>query len=314
MTVSQLDNQEKEIFKARNIPILGLVCVTASKEIRYRTITRTRYLKLSETERQATLTSLYSDNISRLDKALDFCQQHSIKLYRLPSGLFPMSDWEDNLGETILESMGAQLALIGAKAQQLGIRLVSHPDQFVVLSSDSEQVLANSIKILEGEAKIFDLLGLARSPWALMNIHGGKSQRIDRLVEVLAELPTHIRDRLTFENDEYSYSSAEILEVCKRSGVPMVFDAHHHICHEGLTTYDDPSVAEMFYAARETWTNPDWQLVHISNGQNSFGDRTHSDFITDMPRVYREAPWIEIEAKAKEEAIARVEAEWLMRK
>ena len=123
-----------------------------------------------------------------------------------------------------------------------------------------------------------------------------------------------VRDRLTFENDEYSYSSTEILEVCKKSGVPMVFDAHHHICHEGLTTYDDPSVAEMFYAARETWTNPDWQLVHISNGQNSFGDRTHSDFITDMPSVYREAPWIEIEAKAKEAAIARVEAEWLMRK
>jgi len=31
----------------------------------------------------------------------------------------------------------------------------------------------------------------------------------------------------------------------------MVFDAHHHICHEGLTSYEHPSVAEMFYAARK---------------------------------------------------------------
>jgi UV DNA damage endonuclease len=92
----------------------------------------------------------------------------------------------------------------------------------------------------------------------------------------------------------------------------MVFDAHHHVCHEGLNSYEHPSVAEMFYAARETWANPEWQLVHISNGEEAFTDRKHSEFITAMPGVYREAPWIEIEAKAKEQAIARLQAEWLV--
>jgi len=130
------------------------------------------------------------------------------------------------------------------------------------------------------------------------------------LIRVITELPEGIRSRLTFENDEYAYSASEILEVCKRSGLPMVFDAHHHICHEGPTSYEHPSVAEMFYAARETWSNPDWQLVHISNGQQA-NDRQHSDLITDMPSVYRES-LIEIEAKAKEQAIARLQAEWLV--
>jgi len=50
---------------------------------------------------------------------------------------------------------------------------------------------------------------------------------------------------------------------------------------------------------RETWSNPDWQLVHISNGQQAFNDRQHSDLITDMPSVYREAAWIE-RSQAKE--------------
>lgn len=303
---------KKELFEISDRPKLGLVCITHSKEIRYRTVTRTRYLTLSETERQTTLKNIYTDNLSRLDKAIDFCQQHSIQLYRVPSGLFPLSDWEDEIGATVLAEIGDKLARVGKKAQESGIRIVIHPDQFVVLSSDSEQVLANSIKILTGHAQLFDLLGLPRSPWALMNIHGGKSQRIDRLVQVISKLPDNIRNRLTFENDEYAYSSKEILEVCKRSGVPMVFDAHHHICREGLETYENPSVVETFYAARETWQNPAWQLVHISNGQNSFSDRQHSDYITDMPSVYRQAPWIEIEAKAKEEAIARLEAEWLV--
>ena len=144
-----------------------------------------------------------------------------------------------------------------------------------------------------------------------MNIHGGKSQRTDQLVRVVNELPEEIRSRLTFENDEYAYSASEILDVCQRTGVPMVFDAHHHICREGLSSYEDPSVAEMFYAARSTWAKPEWQLVHISNGETAFNDRKHSDFITAMPSVYREAPWIEIESKSKEEAIALLQTEWL---
>ncbi len=313
MTAVQLNNSPNaELLQKSNRPHLGLVCITFSKEVRFRTMTRTRYLKLSEPERESALKELYVDNLNRLDVALSFCQQHFIQLYRLPSGLFPLSDMEDEIGATILEGMSADLARIGQRSQELGIRLVLHPDQYVVLSSDSPQVVQTSIKILERHALTFDLLGLPRSPWSLMNIHGGKSQRIDQLVRVVGELPEEIRSRLTFENDEYAYSASEILSVCKRTGLPLVFDAHHHVCHEGLSNYEHESVAEMFYAARETWANPEWQLVHISNGEAGFNDRKHSDFITVMPSVYREAPWIEIEAKAKEEAIARLQAEWLV--
>jgi UV DNA damage endonuclease len=293
-------------------PHLGLVCVTLSKEVRFRTMTRTRYLKLSEPERESALRQLYVDNLKRLYGAITFCQQRNIQLYRLPSRLFPLSDLEDKVGAKILAEMSADLAGIGQQAQELGIRLVLHPDQFVVLSSDSPQVVETSIKILEQQAWIFDLLGLARSPWALINIHGGKSQRAEQLIRVIGELPEAIKSRLTLENDEYAYSASETLEVCTRAGVPMVFDAHHHVCHEHLTSYEDPSVAQMFYAARETWQYPEWQLVHISNGQAAFTDRQHSDLIVAMPSCYRDAPWIEVEAKAKEEAIERLRTDWLV--
>lgn len=312
MTAVQLNNlPEPELLRKSTRPHLGLVCITFSKEVRFRTMTRTRYLKLTEPERESALKELYVDNLNRLDGALSFCQQHQIQLYRISSALFPLSDMEDEIGAKILEEMSAELARIGRRAACLGIRMVLHPDQYVVLSSDSPQVVQTSIKILERHARTFDLLGLPRSPWALMNIHGGKSQRAEQLIRVVDELPEAIKSRLTFENDEYAYSASEILEICQHSGVPMVFDAHHHICHEGLTSYEHPSVAQMFYAARETWANPEWQLVHISNGEEAFNDRKHSEFITAMPSVYREAPWIEIEAKAKEEAIARLRTEWL---
>ncbi|OUL18582.1 UV damage endonuclease UvsE [Nostoc sp. RF31YmG] len=294
------------------LPELGLVCITFDKQVRFRTMTRTRYLQLTPEQRQSALRELYQSNLQRLDGGLSFCQENKLRLYRMPSSLFPLSDMEDEIGANILEEMSADLAKIGQRSQALGIRIVLHPDQFVVLSSDSPQVLQSSIKILEGQARTFDLLGLPRSPWSLMNIHGGKSQRTEQLVKVISQLPEAIKSRLTFENDEYAYSASEILAVCQQAGVPMVFDAHHHICHENLDSYDDPSVAEMFYAARETWENPDWQLVHISNGETAFNDRKHSDLITAMPSVYYQAPWIEVEAKRKEEAIAHLRSWWLI--
>ncbi|MEG5017499.1 MULTISPECIES: UV DNA damage repair endonuclease UvsE [unclassified Microcoleus] len=298
-----------QVLEQEKLPELGLVCITTSDAVRFRTVTRKRLLQLSETEQETVLRELYADNLKRLDKAIDFCSANQIKLYRMTSALFPFADTD--LGEAVLHSMTEELRNTGDRAISLNIRLVLHPDQFVVLSSDKPDVVANSIKILATHALILDMLGQPRSPLALMNIHGGKSDRTSQLKSVIRDLPESIRSRLTFENDEYAYSSSEILEVCLDTGVPMVFDAHHHVIHEHLETYDDPSVAEMLAAARTSWSVPEWQLVHISNGKEFFADPRHSDLITEMPNCYYQAPWIEVEAKFKELAIEKLRAEWL---
>jgi UV DNA damage endonuclease len=283
------------------IPCLGLVCITASTEVRYRIVTRRRLLAQSPAEQVALLEELYRDNLQVFDSALRFCEQEGIRLYRIPSSIFPFAD--EPIGREILERMAPMLAKSGERALKKGIRLVMHPDQFVVLSSDSAGVVANSIKVLQMHADILDLLQQPRSPWAIMEIHGGKSDRADQLVAAIAALPDPIRSRLALENDEYAYSADEIADICERSGVPMVFDAHHHIVHEKLDSYDHPSVAAALRRARATWPDPALQMVHISNGRDGFNDRQHSDLITTMPASYREAPWIEIEAKHKELAI-----------
>ncbi|NQE37051.1 UV DNA damage repair endonuclease UvsE [Microcoleus asticus] len=298
-----------QVLEKDKLPELGLVCITTSDAVRFRTVTRKRLLQLSEIEQETVLRELYTDNLKRLDKAIDFCCVNQIKLYRMTSALFPFADTD--LGEAVLHSMTEELRNTGDRALSLGIRLVLHPDQFVVLSSDKLSVVENSIKILATHALILDMLGQPRSPQALMNIHGGKSDRTSQLKSVIRDLPESIRSRLTFENDEYAYSSSEILEVCLDTCVPMVFDAHHHVIHEHLETYDDPSVPEMLAAARTTWSVPEWQLVHISNGREFFADPRHSDLITEMPNCYYQAPWIEVEAKFKELAIEKLRAEWL---
>jgi UV DNA damage endonuclease len=290
-------------------PQLGLVCVTASDAVRYRAMTRKRLLQLERDEQKSALRGLYADNLSRLDKAIDYCHAHGIRLYRLTSALFPFAD--DPIGEDVLEEFREAIGAKGQRALDLGIRLVLHPDQFVVLSSDSPRVVENSIKILKTHARVMDMLTQPRSSWAVIQIHGGKSGRAEQLVRVIQHLPEAIRSRLALENDEYSYSASEILEVCRAASVPMVFDAHHHVVHEKLDSYEDPSIAEILRAARETWPVPEWQLVHISNGREFFNDRNHSDLISVMPSAYRNAPWIEVEAKQKELAIEKLKNESL---
>ncbi|HEY9600542.1 MAG TPA: UV DNA damage repair endonuclease UvsE [Allocoleopsis sp.] len=290
-------------------PQLGLVCITASKAVRYKTVTRKRLLQFPESKQEDILRILYAENLQRLNQAIDFCLDNQIRLYRITSNLFPFADTQ--LGEKVLNNLNEELLETGVRVTTAGIRLVVHPDQFVVLSSINPDVVANSIKILKMHAMILDKLRQPRSPWAMMEIHGGKSDRSEQLVEVITNLPEAIRSRLALENDEYAYSAEEILAVCRQAGVPMVLDAHHHVIHEGLDSYDDPSVAQMLAAARTTWPDPEWQLVHISNGRAAFRDRNHSDLITAMPSSYRNAPWIEVEAKLKEEAIAKLRQEWL---
>jgi UV DNA damage endonuclease len=229
-------------------------------------------------------------------------------LYRLSSSLFPHS--EEGVGREVLVDMTHELGRVGLRAAELNVRVVLHPDQFVVLSSEQPSVIANSVAILQHHAFVLDHFGLPRSPWTAMTIHGGKRRRAATLIATIQRLPDAVRTRLTFENDERAYGAGDILAICRETGVPMVFDAHHHVCHAGLTTYEDPSVLDHLIAARVTWPEPVWQLVHLSNGREYFADPRHSDYITQVPSSYYSVGWIEVEAKAKEAAIAQLRERW----
>jgi UV DNA damage endonuclease len=284
---------------------LGLVCMTESDEVRFRTLTRTRLQKLSPGEQRDTLRTLYQANADSLRRGVEFCHRHQIPLFRIASDLFPFADTDE--GEAVLGEFAATLAEIGKRAE--GLRLVMHPDQYVVLSSDRPDVVDNARRVLHLHGVVLDLLGQPRSPWAAVIIHGGKGDRSQQLATQVQALPDNIRTRLVLENDERAYGASDILAVCKDSGVPMVFDAHHHVIHDELASYEDRSVGQMLDKAAQTWPQADWQLVHISNGREGFSDMRHSDLISVMPSCYRRAPWIEVEAKAKERAIFSLRAQ-----
>lgn len=173
-----------------------------------------------------------------------------------------------------------------------------------MLNSDRPEVRRSSLRTLAAHAETLDRFGFERSVWNLLLLHGGKGGREAELAALIPDLPDAARLRLGLENDERAYGPQELLPVCEATGVPFVFDAHHHVVREGLESQEDPSIRAWVLRARWTWHPPEWQVVHLSNGLEGPQDRRHSYLIAHLPSAYADVPWIEVEAKGKEEALA----------
>jgi len=289
--------------------ILGLVCLTSDElpkddRISFRTLTRKSLLSMSYDDRVRKIDEIYRYNIEMLDKAIMYCVNNSIGMYRVSSSMFPFADWkEDSTFGTLLELYADELAAVGLVAKLANIRIVIHPDQFCVLSSDSAEIVTNSIRTLEHHAWLMDAMNLPHSPWAAMNLHGGKKNRPDQLRNTILGLPVGIRSRLTLENCEYSYDVNALYDVCSSTNVPILFDFHHEAVHHRYHSYGVDGIHTAYRRALETWEEPTINLTHLSNGIDGIHDRRHSKLITDFPELAKTVPYCEIEAKGKELAI-----------
>ena len=137
--------------------------------------------------------------------------------------------------ETVLQACGHY-------ATKHGIRVTAHPGPFNVLVSPTERVVQNTITDLEIHGKIFDMIGLSRTPYNKLNIHcngvyGDKQSLWIDSVRTSRNSLT-VQNRLTVENDdkESMYSVKDLMYIHERIGIPIVFDYHHHkFCTGGLT-------------------------------------------------------------------------------
>lgn len=296
---------------------LGLCCKFLEEDIRFRTTTVT-YLKKHTQKGEDPLlyiNDIIKDNVQNLLLAIDFCIENKIGCFRIGSDFFPAYTHPDIKylleqlpeGELILKEMQS----IGQKAFNNDIRLVFHPDQFVVLSSPSKDVVEKSIADLEYHALMAEILGAD-----VINIHGGggygdKLAALNRFISNFSYLSDRVKSRLTVENDDKTYSPHEILYICNKINIPFVYDAHHHRCLK-----DTLSIEEATKAALQTWKKE--PLFHISSPKEGWDGpkpNRHHDFIDskDVPQCWAQIPklTIEVEAKSKELAVLKLKKDLL---
>ena len=289
---------------------LGYACINMSMGKKVGT-NRTMVKRTFEAKGLDYVSELALLNAKDIIKILEWNRLNGIKLFRLSSALIP---WGDHIDLTQLKDykeIKSELKKAGDFAKYWGIRITSHPGPFVVLTSPKEEVVKNAIADLEVHAKVFDMMGLSKTPYNKINIHcngvyGDKISAMDRFCKNFKRLSKSVQSRLTVENDDKAsmYSVCDLMYIHERIKIPIVFDYHHYQFCKGVLTED-----EALELAVSTWPIGITPIVHYSESKalhendSKVKPQAHSDYIKQLPNTYGIDVDIMVEAKAKELAI-----------
>lgn len=234
------------------------------------------------------------------------------RFLRLSSDFFPLEDHPE-LGYLYDEEISLyakeSLRLCGQLAKRFGIRITSHPSQYITLCSDKPKVVRNSLATLYSHIRMFQQMGLTPDDGVCINIHtNGASWVLDE------DLVRPVLPWITFENDEKKAGFDKTLYMCQRYGVRMVLDVHHYYCEVGeYLSYDDIKWQKVL----ATWPSNQVPKIHLSQSRNldaGFKEKcAHSDMITDSELINYVSDFLKdadimVEAKHKNLASRRLAA------
>lgn len=333
--LTQPDQEDSYIEESADEPdptiILGLCCINnylqESFKIRARVVQRARYTVEIGIEKAR-------QNLQDLSRIMDENIRQNIKSFRMSSELLPRYTDQDVESYDMAQFQDL-FEEIGTKAIRNNIRLTFHPAQFTVLASDNEKIIQNSINEIEYHCEMLERMGVPRS-LGVCNIHVGgiyepkykkadtleyrcrtRQECKDRVIERWCRNHSRLSDRskgyLTIENDEKMFNLDDCLRISELCGVPVVYDTHHEECYI-LLHPDEPHipVEDNLDRLLDSWKRVErFPMAHISNQDTGKRVGAHSEFITRVPDIVytyaRRCPnrtlWLDVEAKAKEEAV-----------
>lgn len=285
---------------------LGYACINLSlgKKV---TTNRTMIKKTFIDKGLDYVSDLVLQNVADLERIIDWNEENGIKLYRMSSDMFPwateynfeqLKDWNE---------ISIILKRCGDKAKQYNQRLSFHPGPFNVLTSPKESVVLNTIADLEVHGRIMDAIGLSQTPYNKINIHcngvyGDKKSAMDRFIDNFQRLSKSVQNRLTIENDDKAsmYSVKDLMYIHEKTGIPIVFDYHHHkFCTGDLTE------EQALKLAVSTWPIDIVPAVHYSESADGRKPQAHSDYIFQRIDTYGIEVDIVVEAKKKDLTILK---------
>ena len=299
--------------KGNHMPInLGYACINMHlSETEKITPARTCRKTTFQQKGLSHVGSLFEQNIDNLMRILEWNRKNGFTLYRMSSDMAPWCSEYQFESLPNWDTCRIKLRQVGDFAKASGQRLSFHPGAFTVLASKSEATVKKSLHELESHGKIMDEMGLPRSRYAKINIHlggayGDKDAAIHRFIRNYKRLSAAVTTRLTLENDDRPnlYTVRELVEkVYPHTGIPVVFDYHHHAIHPGE---DDEKTA--LHLAVGTWgdvkpTTHYSETAQKDNPKAVF--RAHSVLVENYIDPYGLDIDCVIEAKGKERAVQK---------
>ena len=249
-----------------------------------------------------------------------------LRMLRLTSDMFSfytMDEYKDFWHSTdVQNSLERWMAPIGETARANDVRLSFHPDQFVVLASDREEVVNKSIEEFEYHCDMVRWMGYGKSFQDFkVNVHISGRKGPQGIRDVYNRLSPEARNTLTLEKEEYTHGLTDCLSLSDL--VPTVMDIHHNWIREGsyINCNDDlvkkvidswrgcrPTMhysvsREDVLTAHSTTRLPDHGAL-IESGHNKQKLRAHSDYfwndaVNDWALTFHDKFDIMCESKGK---------------
>jgi UV DNA damage endonuclease len=289
---------------------LGYACINLTLGTKSRTV---RLANL----RTEKLIPVVTQNLQSILDMVRWNAEHGVHFLRISSDVVPFAtkpefpfDWAeayDWLFRDIRRTVKAE-----------GMRVTAHPGQYTVLNSPKAHVVEEAIRELDHQARLLHLIDPVQGTLTLHvgGAYGDKAGAVARFEENAERLSERARQMLILENDDTTYHLDDVLPLCERLGIPLVFDYFHHLCHH---TGDDhrAGLTEKLDRVVATWGRR-VPKFHLSSARPDGPPTAHADyvrpedldeFIAVMEAVGGDEPYdIMLEAKAKERATLALQA------
>jgi len=212
-------------------------------------------------------------SIGRLHDVFDYLDRNDMRMYRMASGLVPYATHPDlPQFHRQLSECTDELGALGARANRLGIRLSFHPGQYCVLNSERPDVVDAALRDLELHAQVLDLMDQPAEAVVVLHVGGRGEQPAtasDRFVAGFERLSARARARLVLENDDRLFGLGDVLLLSSRTGLRIVWDAHHHACHNPERIPE----REALRLALATWPRGVVPKLHYSSPKTAVDER-----------------------------------------
>jgi UV DNA damage endonuclease len=296
---------------------LGLVCISEmlrdEKKLSAKTMTRKGFNALPREAALKLLSARILHNTTVVYATLASMIGNGIFHYRVSSSIFPcVTDATLNIKYDELPDIYAirtNLRAAGDLARAHAISLSCHPDQFNVLSSYNTDVIDRSIKELNHQSNVLDMMGCAQDLSSPMCLHLNKSPDLkretvhdyrERFLRSLSRCNAGVRARLVLENEDKGYWTTEQLYRWFGDQRALVYDNLHDQCNPSIKS--DHAVS-LF---RETW-HGHTPVFHWSEGTDEKA-RSHAGRASHVPTIVSanaDCIW-EVELKDKDYAIVEI--------
>jgi UV DNA damage endonuclease len=212
-------------------------------------------------------------SLGHLGRIFDHLGEQGIGMYRMTASLAPYAthpDMPQFRGQ--VEECADELATLGRRARDQGLRLSTHPGQYVVLNSEDARVRDLAVAELELQAELMDAMGLG--PEAVVVLHvggaaGGLDAGLDRFEAGVERLSDRARSRLVVENDDRTFALGHVLALHERTGLRVVWDILHHHCNDP----DGVPDREALTRALATWPDGVTPKIHYSSPKTAVEER-----------------------------------------